>query len=70
MVEADQPGPTEGVVSGVDPRTGADPTPGPARTVTPDPADPLDRKVQPLAAATVLAMVVVAIWWWRRNRGH
>jgi len=54
----------------VDPRTGLDPTPGPARTVTPDPADPLDRKVQPLAAAAVVALALVVVWWWRRSRGR
>ncbi|GEM_PF-4954729 len=70
MVEADHPGPPEGVTNVVDPRTGVDPTPGPARTVTPDPADPLDRKVQPLAAAAVLVLALVAVWWWRRTRGR
>ncbi len=41
-----------------------------ARTVTPDPADPLDRKVQPLAAAAVVALALVVVWWWRRSRGR
>ncbi|HEC09119.1 MAG TPA: hypothetical protein ENI86_06065 [Acidimicrobiales bacterium] len=70
MVEADRQGPQEGVTRMVDPRTGLDPTPGPARTVTPDPADPLDRKVQPLAAAAVVALALVVVWWWRRSRGR
>ncbi len=70
MVEADRQGPEEGGTNIIDPRTGLDPTPGPARTVTPDPADPLDRKVQPLAAALVLGTALMIIWWWRRSRGR